>query len=112
MGLAPFAAPTARAAFGEPTFLAMTPELTFASVEIALAKKSPMESVLRMAFTGRHERMPAHRARELGIVSEVVDPPGLLREVAQELAERIAQQPPEHLAAVKRALWDALEKTP
>ena len=77
---------------------------------IALAKKSPMESVLRMAFTGRYERMPATRARELGIVSEVVDPPDRLREVAQELAERIAQQPPEELAAVKRALWDALER--
>jgi enoyl-CoA hydratase/carnithine racemase len=63
-----------------------------------------------MAFTGRYERMPATRARELGIVSEVVDPPDRLREVAQELAERIAQQPPEELAAVKRALWDALER--
>jgi enoyl-CoA hydratase len=79
---------------------------------IALAKKSPMEPVLRMAFTGRHERMSARRARELGIVSEVVDPPERLREVAQELAERIALQPPDQLAAVKRALWDALERTP
>ena len=79
---------------------------------IALAKKSPMEAVLRMAFTGRHERMSARRAYELGIVSEVVDPPERLREVAQALAERIAQQSPEHLAAVKRALWDALERTP
>src|SRR6201999_2024926 len=35
----------------------------------ALAKKSPMEPVLRMAFMGRHERMNAARARELGIVS-------------------------------------------
>ena len=79
---------------------------------IALAKKSPMESVLRMAFTGRHERMPARRAYELGIVSEVVDPPEHLRDAAQVLAERIARQPPDHLAAVKRALWDALERTP
>src|SRR5258706_7801908 len=29
---------------------------------IALAKKSPMESVLRMAFVGRHERLSAARA--------------------------------------------------
>jgi enoyl-CoA hydratase len=79
---------------------------------IALAKKSPMESVLRMAFTGRHERMPARRAYELGIVSEVVDPPERLREAAQELAERIAQQPAEQLAAVKRALWESMEGTP
>ena len=33
---------------------------------IALAKKSPMEAVLRMAFTGRHERLSARRAYELG----------------------------------------------
>src|ERR1700733_1921676 len=42
---------------------------------IALVRKSPMEPVLRMAFMGRHERMPAARALALGIVSEVVDPP-------------------------------------
>jgi len=78
---------------------------------IALAKKSPMESVLRMAFTGRHERMPASRAYELGIVSEVVDPPERLRAVAQELGEKIAQHPPETLAATKRALWNAMETT-
>ncbi len=79
---------------------------------IALAKKSPMESVLRMAFTGRYERMSAGRAYQLGIVSEVVDPPGRLRAVAVELAERIARRPPGELAAAKRALWNALERTP
>ena len=76
---------------------------------IALAKKSPMESVLRLAFVGRHERMTAARAYELGICSEVVDPPEQLRAVAQSLAETIARQPPELLAATKRALWGALE---
>ena len=79
---------------------------------IALAKKSPMEAILRMAFTGRYERMPARRALELGIVSEVVSPPDRLREVAQELAERIARRPADELAAVKRALWEELERTP
>ena len=79
---------------------------------IALAKKSAMESVLRMAFLGRGERMTAARAYELGIVSEVVDPPERLPAAAQELAERIAQQPPEELAALKRALWNELERTP
>ncbi len=78
---------------------------------IALAKKSPMESVLRMAFAGRHERMPARRAFELGIVSEVVEPERL-HDVAQELAERIAQRPAEELAEIKRALWNELERTP
>jgi enoyl-CoA hydratase/carnithine racemase len=79
---------------------------------IALAKKTAMEPVLRMAFLGRHERMPASRALALGIVSEVVDPPDRLREVAQALGERIAQQPADQLAALKRALWNELERTP
>ena len=76
---------------------------------IALAKKSPMESVLRMALVGRHERMPAARAYELGIVSQVVDPPEQLRAEAQTLGEKISRNDPARLAATKRALWGALE---
>jgi enoyl-CoA hydratase/carnithine racemase len=76
---------------------------------IALAKKSPVESVLRLALVGRHERMPAARAYELGIVSQVVDPPERLRAEAQELGEKIARNDPVRLAATKRALWGALE---
>jgi enoyl-CoA hydratase len=79
---------------------------------IALGKKSPMEAVLRMAFTGRYERISAGRAYELGIVSDVIDPPGRLRKAAQELAEMIAERPAEELAAVKHALWNELERTP
>jgi len=78
---------------------------------IALAKKSPMEPILRMAFTGRHERMPATRAYELGIVSQLVDPPERLRTEAQQLAELIARNEPDALAAAKRAMWKALETT-
>ena len=62
---------------------------------IALARKSPMEPILRMALVGRHERVTAERARQLGILSEVVDPPERLRDRAgaggdhrQELARR------------------------
>jgi len=76
---------------------------------IALARKAPMEPVTRLALTGRHERLSATRAYELGICSQVVDPPANLRAEAQALAERIAEYPTEHLAAVKRALWAALE---
>jgi len=75
---------------------------------IALVRKSPMEAILRMALAGRHERISAERAYELGICSEVV-PPDRLRDRAQELAERIAERPPEVLEASKRALWGALE---
>ena len=76
---------------------------------IALVRKSPMEAVMRMALVGRHERLSARRAYELGMVSEVVDPPERLREAAQELAERIARNSPAAMAATKRALWGALE---
>jgi enoyl-CoA hydratase len=76
---------------------------------IALVRKSPAEAILRMALTGRHERMGAARAHQLGICSQVVDPPGRLREVAQEIAETVARNSPAAMAATKRALWAALE---
>jgi enoyl-CoA hydratase/carnithine racemase len=53
--------------------------------------------------------MSAQRALELGMISEVVDPPERLRDVAQELAEKIAKNSPAAMAASKRALWGALE---
>ena len=76
---------------------------------IALVRKSPMEPIVRMALTGRYERITAERARQLGILSEVVDPPGRLREAAQALAETVARNSPAAMAATKRALWGALE---
>jgi enoyl-CoA hydratase len=76
---------------------------------IGLMRKMPVEAVMRMAFVGRYERMSARRAYELGMISEVVDPPERLRDAAQELAEKIAKNSPAAMAATKRALWGALE---
>ncbi|MGW1029104.1 enoyl-CoA hydratase/isomerase family protein [Streptomyces sp. NPDC002577] len=76
---------------------------------IGLMRRMPAEAVLRMALVGRYERMSAQRAYELGMVSEVVDPPERLHEAAQELAEKIARNSPAALRATKRALWGALE---
>ncbi len=76
---------------------------------IALARRSPMEPILRMALVGRHERIGATRAHQLGILSQIVDPPERLRDEAQALAEKIAQNSPAAMAATKRALWGALE---
>jgi enoyl-CoA hydratase len=75
---------------------------------IALVRKSPMEAIMRMALTGRWERISAARAYELGILSQVVDPERL-RDKAQALAEKIAQNSPTAMRATKRALWAALE---
>ena len=78
---------------------------------IALVRKSPMEAIVRMALIGRHERMTAARAYELGIVSQVVDAPARLHEVAQALGETIARNSPEVLQRTKQLLWRALETT-
>jgi enoyl-CoA hydratase/carnithine racemase len=77
---------------------------------ITLVKKSPMEPILRMALTGASERVTAARAYELGICSQVVDPPDRLCDEAQALAEKIADHQPAELATIKRALWNALEE--
>jgi Enoyl-CoA hydratase/carnithine racemase len=61
-----------------------------------------------MALTGRWERLSASRAYELGILSQVVEP-DRLRDEAQALAEKIAQNSPAAMRATKRALWGALE---
>jgi enoyl-CoA hydratase len=76
---------------------------------IGLIRKMPAEAVMRMAFVGRYERMSAQRAYELGMVSQIVDPPERLREAAQELGETIARNSPAAMAATKRALWGAFE---
>ena len=76
---------------------------------IALVRKSPAEAIMRMALVGRFERVTAERARQIGIVSQVVEPPESLRDEAQRLAETIARNSPAAMRATKRALWGALE---
>lgn len=78
---------------------------------IALIRKVPAEAVMRMAFAGRSERIDARRALQLGLVSQVVDPPENLRDAAQALGECIATRPIGLLRATKRALWDTFERT-
>lgn len=80
------------------------------SVEaIGLIRKMPAEAVMRMAFVGKYERMNAQRAYELGMISQIVDPPERLRDEAQALAEKIAKNSPAAMRATKKALWGALE---
>ncbi len=80
-----------------------------ASEAIALVRKSPMEPIMRMALTGRYERLSAARAYELGILSQVVDPPSELAGAATALAGQIAKNSPAAMRATKKALWGALE---
>ncbi len=76
---------------------------------IGLARRIPFEAVMRMALVGRHERLSAERAYQLGMISQIVDPPERLRDEAQALAETIARNSPAAMRATKKALWGALE---
>ncbi|HEX5265175.1 MAG TPA: enoyl-CoA hydratase/isomerase family protein, partial [Acidimicrobiales bacterium] len=76
---------------------------------IGLARRMPFETVMRMALAGRSERVSAARAYQVGMVSQVVDPPERLRAEARALAETIAREDPAALRATKQALWSALE---
>jgi enoyl-CoA hydratase/carnithine racemase len=76
---------------------------------IGLMRKMPVEAVMRMAFVGKYERLSAARAYELGMISQVVDPPERLRDEAQQLGETIARNSPAAMRATKKALWGALE---
>ena len=73
---------------------------------IGLARRGAVEPVMRIGLAGRHERLGAARAYELGIISAVVPD---VRAAAGQLAELIARNPPEALRLVKRQLWRALE---
>jgi enoyl-CoA hydratase/carnithine racemase len=75
---------------------------------VALARRIPLDAVFRMAFLGGAERMSAARAREIGLVGEVV-PPDRLMERARELAAIIARCSPTALARTKRTIWRSLD---
>jgi enoyl-CoA hydratase/carnithine racemase len=73
---------------------------------IAQLRRGAVEPVMRLGLTGRHERLSAQRAYQLGIVSEVAPD---VRAAARQLAEKIARNPPGAVRLVKRQLWHALE---
>jgi enoyl-CoA hydratase/carnithine racemase len=98
-------------AAGDATFL--DPHVSVGQVTayeaIGLVRKMAVEPVMRMALSGRYERMSAARAYELGMISQIVDPPERLHAAAQELAETVARNSPAAMRASKKALWGALE---
>jgi enoyl-CoA hydratase/carnithine racemase len=104
---------------GECDFLIATENATFfdphvtagmaASYEpIQMINKMPFPEIARLTLLGSYERMSAGRAREIGLVSEVVPSEGL-REAAQWAAEAIASAPALAVQATLRALWAGLE---
>jgi enoyl-CoA hydratase/carnithine racemase len=75
---------------------------------VGLARRVPLEAVLRMALLGGGERMDARRARELGLVGEVVPGEQVLPR-ARELAAILSEHSPTALALSKRAIWESLD---
>ncbi len=82
--------------------------MTAAFEPIEMLNKMPFPEVMRMSLLGVHERMTAERAREIGLVTEVV-PRDELRERAGWAARVIADSPPLAIQGTMRALWTALE---
>jgi enoyl-CoA hydratase/carnithine racemase len=82
--------------------------MTAAYEPIQLLQKMPLQEVLRMALLGGHERMSAERAREIGLVSEVVAKDELLATAAWA-AGAIASAPPLVIQGTQRAIWMARE---
>ena len=76
---------------------------------IELIGTMPLGDIFRMAFIGSYERLDAMDAYRIGLVSEVVDPPELLEDRVQALAETICRNSPAALRHTKRAILRALE---
>ncbi len=75
---------------------------------VGLARRIPLEAVLRMSFLGGSERMSAQEAKEIGLVGEVLPGDQLLPR-ARELAAKIAEHSPTALARSKQCIWESLD---
>ncbi len=71
---------------------------------IHIMQKAPFGEVMRMALLGNNERMLAERAREIGLVSQVV-PAAELKEAVTWAAESIAALSPVAVQGTVRAVW-------
>ena len=68
----------------------------------------PFQSLMRMLLVGNKERIYAQQAKDLGIVTEVLPPAGLMSK-AHELAEMIAYNSPRAVRDAKRIMWESLD---
>ncbi len=82
--------------------------MTAAFEPIQMLSKMPFPEVMRMSLMGVHERISAERAREVGLVTEVV-PRDELLDRATAVARIIADSPPLVIQGTMRALWTAFD---
>ncbi len=76
---------------------------------VGLAKRLPLGSALRMTLMGRHYRMPARRAYELGLVDELVKPDQLMSS-AEGMARAMLENSPQAMSLSQQAVWGSLER--
>jgi enoyl-CoA hydratase len=77
---------------------------------IELTRVMPMHEALRLVMLGRHGRLTARRAYEIGFVNEIA-PAAELRAAVGKLAEAVMQNAPAALRITKMALWEGLDHT-
>lgn len=75
---------------------------------VRLARLLPLNVAMRVALTGRHERMSAQRAYGLGMVSEVVEHDRLL-ERAREIAQLVNRNAPLAVRGTRLAMRKGIE---
>ena len=78
---------------------------------VGLARRLPLGAALRMTLLGRHYRMPARRAYELGLVDELVQTPADALACADEMAAAMLQNSPQAMSLSKQAVWGSLERS-
>jgi enoyl-CoA hydratase/carnithine racemase len=74
---------------------------------LRLARVLPLNITMRLALMGKHERMSARRAFDLGLVSELVDPESLM-ERAWEIAEIMNRNAPLAVRGTRLAIRKSL----
>lgn len=75
---------------------------------VRLARVLPLNVAMRMALTGRHERLGAQRAFDLGLVSEVVEHDRLL-ERAREVAALVNRNAPLAVRGTRLAIRKGID---
>ena len=78
---------------------------------VGLARRLPLGSALRMTLMGRHYRMPARRAYELGLVDELAQTSADARALADEMAQAMLNNSPQAMSLSKQAVWGSLERS-
>ncbi|UCE85345.1 MAG: enoyl-CoA hydratase/isomerase family protein [Deltaproteobacteria bacterium] len=74
---------------------------------LRLARRIPIEALLRLVLLASAERLTAARAYDIGLVSQVVAP-DRLRDTAIELALAVARNSPSAVHYTRQAIWESL----